>query len=572
MRTSTFRPQYDVIVIGAGISGLTAAGLLSRAGLSVCVLEMDARPGGYLAGFRRKDFRFDSAIHWLNQLGPDGLVTRVFDVIGPDHPTARTQRRIKRYKGDSFDYLLTDKPDDLKEQWIRDFPGDRAGIERFFRDAKKIGGAFEGMGSFFRTEESKGPLGKVLHLFTKLKFALPFIPHLRYSGPEGIKKGLSKYFKDERLHRIFSSEMDLLSCLVPIGWAYYGDYQLPPVGGSQVFPEWLAHVIASYGNEIHYKCRVHEVLLTDGRATGVRLTQNNTTHHLRAKQVVGACDVEALYERMLPADAVPAALKKKLHEAKLYPSSVTVALALDRPTQDFGFGEEMIYLSNDGVPRERQCDGGPEEVGISILAPSLRDPSMAPDGMGTLTIYIPAEFAAHDQWLTGPGKNGGVDRGDAYEQLKKDYADVLIRRIEERLAPGLSKHVVYCDVATPITHWRYTGNRNGSMMGARPGKENFKAGIAHYRTPVKGLYLGSHWAELGGGVPIAVRAGANTALLVLQDRKHPATATLASFMDGRIGPKEVIASGFFKPYTPNWVRSPTPAEKKRSGRSERSEA
>ena len=64
MRTSIFRPEYDVIVIGAGISGLTAAGLLSRAGLSVCVLEMDARPGGYLAGFRRKDFRFDlSLIH-----------------------------------------------------------------------------------------------------------------------------------------------------------------------------------------------------------------------------------------------------------------------------------------------------------------------------------------------------------------------------------------------------------------------------------------------------------------------------------------------------------------------------
>ena len=89
---------------------------------------------------------------------------------------------------------------------------------------------------------------------------------------------------------------------------------------------------------------------------------------------------------------------------------------------------------------------------------------------------------------------------------------------------------------------------------------------------MKGLYLGSHWAELGGGVPIAVRAGANTALLVMQDRNHPATNTLAAFMDGKIGPKEVIASGLFKPYTPGWVRSPTPAEKKRSGLSERSEA
>ena len=151
MRASSFRSRYDVVVIGAGLGGLTSAAVLSRAGLSVCVLEMDARPGGYLAGFRRKDHRFDSAIHWLNQLGPNGLVTRVFDLIGPDHPTAAPQKRIKRYKGDSFDYLLTDRPDDLKEQWIREFPHERAGIERFFRDALRIGRAFDGLGTFMRT-------------------------------------------------------------------------------------------------------------------------------------------------------------------------------------------------------------------------------------------------------------------------------------------------------------------------------------------------------------------------------------------------------------------------------------
>jgi hypothetical protein len=66
-----------------------------------------------------------------------------------------------------------------------------------------------------------------------------------YAGDEGVKKGLSKFFKDPGLHAIFASEQDLLSCLVPIGWAYFGDYQRPPVGGSQVFPEWLAHVVAS---------------------------------------------------------------------------------------------------------------------------------------------------------------------------------------------------------------------------------------------------------------------------------------------------------------------------------------
>ena len=60
-----FKPSYDVVIIGAGVGGLTAGALLSKAGFSVCLLEKEPHVGGYLAGFRRKDFRFDTAIHWL---------------------------------------------------------------------------------------------------------------------------------------------------------------------------------------------------------------------------------------------------------------------------------------------------------------------------------------------------------------------------------------------------------------------------------------------------------------------------------------------------------------------------
>ncbi len=116
------KDSYDVVVIGAGIGGLTAAALLSKAGLSVCVLEKEPHAGGYLAGFRRSQFIFDTAIHWLNQYGPGGILDRLFMAIGNDHPRAIVQKRIRRYKGDHFDYLLTSNPDEMREKLVLDFP------------------------------------------------------------------------------------------------------------------------------------------------------------------------------------------------------------------------------------------------------------------------------------------------------------------------------------------------------------------------------------------------------------------------------------------------------------------
>lgn len=562
MRKPEFKPYYDVIVIGSGVSGLTSAALLSKAGFSVCVLEMDSRPGGYLAGFRRKDFRFDTAIHWLNQCGPGGLVYKTFQFLGNDFPRPKTQTLIRRMKGESFDYLLTNNPNDLKEQWIREFPHEKKGIERFFKDGKQLGRSFKILGNAYRSMETMSLSEKMAFGFKMLNFGLPFFRHLRFSGEEGMKKGLNKYFKDPRLHEVFGSEQDLLSCLVPIGWAYYSDYQMPPEGGSQVFPEWLSHIVEFFHNDIFFKCRVTKIITENNTSQGVELESRGVHYTVKSKYVIAACDVETLYEKMLPPDAVSESFKEKLRKAPLYSSSMTLSVALDCHPSELGFGEEMIFISKEGIPKNAHTDSNPHTSGISILAPSLRDPSLAPDGQGTLTLYTAADMHYRDNWGAEKDENGNFIRGEKYNQVKEEFAQIIIDRVEA-LYPGLRKHILFYDIATPVTHLRYTGNRNGSIMGARPGKENVKAKIAHHRTPVKNLLLGGHWAELGGGVPIAVKSGANTALLVMKDEKNPAFRLLADYMDGKIGYAEVKSSKLLKTYDNSWVQNPTPADKKR---------
>lgn len=561
MQKLELKPAYDVVVIGAGVGGLTTASLLSKAGFSVCVLEKEPHAGGYLAGFRRKHFRFDTAIHWLNQCMPGGMAARIFDILGSDHPNAVPQQRIRRYKGESYDYLLTNNPDELKEQWQREFPDEKDGIERFFRDAKKLGHAFANFSQIFRTEETMGFFEKMKNKLNLMKFGMAFIPHLGYTGDKGIKKGLNKYFKDERLQKVFSADTELLSCLVPIGWAYYGDYQSPPKGGGQVIPEWMEHIIAFYKNDIFFKCDVQNILLEGDTAVGVKFHHRGNDYEVRSKYVVAACDVETLYNKMLPHDVITEKFRKKLQNADLYSSSVTVAIALNCPTETLGFNEELIHISSEHVSREAHTGGDPWQSEISILPPSLRDKTLAPEGCGTLTLFMPAYMNFKENWLTEKDDQGNYQRNEAYKKLKQEIAEALIQRVEQRIAPGLREHILFYDVATPVTHWRYTGNKNGTMMGAKPGRQNMQGKIAHYQTPVKHLLLGGHWAELGGGVPIAVKAGANAALLILKKEQPAAFKVLAAYMDGKRTPEEVLQSGIFKPYDNSWKQELTPAQK-----------
>lgn len=562
MRGIDPKQHYDVVIIGGGISGLTSAALFSKAGISCCVIEMDNRPGGYLAGFRRHDFRFDSAIHWLNNCGPEGLVTKIFRIIGDDFPKCKEQQAIRRFVSDEFDYLVTNNPDELKEQWIREFPHEKKGITRFFRDAKRIGKSFDRYANLSRTMHSMKWYEFPVYGLKMLRFALPFIPHVRYTGEEKLRKGLNRYFKEEKLHRVFCSEPDVLSCLIPISWAYIHDFQLPPEGGSQSFPEWLMHATQSMGGDIFFKSKVTEVLVENNTAKGVKFNHRGTEHTISSRYVIAACDAETLFEKMLPEPVVPEVVKSRLKTAPLYASAFTVALGIDCPAEALGLGEEIIFLADPSVARKDLGQGDPHLSGIHILASTVRDKSLSLPEHGTITLFIPAWMENNQFWGCEQDEQGNYVRGEAYRKIKEEYAEILIQRVEEKLIPNLRKHILYCDVATPITHHRYTGNKNGTMMGQKPGKENYQGKVASYITPVKHLYLSGHWADLGGGIPIAVKSSINTTLLVLQQEDKKRFRLLANYMDGKIGVQALKDSGLLADYANSWIRELTPAQKK----------
>ena len=285
------------------------------------------------------------------------------------------------------------------------------------------------------------------------------------------------------------------------------------------------------GSQVVLSANVTEILTENDAFVGVRYAKRHKEYEIRAKHLIAACDVEKLYKALLPEKEFTNPFMKKLDSSELYSSSVTISIALNCPAEDLGFGSELTLISNDSSTRDEQSGGDPHKSAISVLAPTVRDKTLSPEDKGTLTLYVPAWMDYEDFWRTERDEKGEFIRTDAYKALKEEYAQVIIERVSKKMCPTLREHIAFYEVATPITYYRYTHNREGSMMGTRPGKINMQSKIAHYKTPVKNVIVGGHWAELGGGVPIATKAAYNASLIVLKELNNAKYKELVSVME-----------------------------------------
>jgi prolycopene isomerase len=544
--------DYDLAIIGGGISGLTAGALAGKLGLKCCLLEKESHTGGYLSGFSKNGFHFDTAIHWLNQFNQNEMVGRIFSLIGSDSPEIQVLNKIHRFKGENYDYTLSNNPDELKQKLITDYPHESKGIVKFFRVAKGMGKGTLAYSKLFRTHESMNFFENLIFKIKLLRFYFPLIKYIFYSG-EGVTKGLNKFFKDKNLHKLYSSEKDLLSCLFPIAWAYHDGYQIPEKGGARVFIHWLKYVNEFFGNDIILNAEVKKLHIENNSCKYINYSNNGDILSVKSKYVISAHDIETLYTRLLPPNIISNKLKEKLQNAVLYSSAFTVNIALNCTTESLGINEELISITKENIQRNDHDSGDPYISDISVIAPSSRDKSLTPEGKGLLTLYIPAYIEYKNYWGTERNENGDFVRGETYNQLKHEVAEILIQRVEKELNIKLKPNILFYDISTPITYYRYTGNKNGTMMGARYGKQNMQAKIAHHQTKVKNLIIGGQWADLGGGVPIAVKSAANAVLLTLKKENKKAFELLANYMDGKISVEKFNSSDLVRDYDNSWT-------------------
>ena len=510
----TSEGEYDAIVVGAGLGGLTCAAYLARNKFKTILLEQYDVPGGYATSFTRisesGDFNCEVSLHssvlgsgharqLLAELGVWDKLTLV------DHPHAWCSR---------FPDLSIDVP---AKCGLAGFEGQLSGL--FPTEAKGLADYFTIWHGVMSETQA---LDKGLPESHKSQFPTLF-PNLWMIHDKTLGQLVNAHVSDPKLKAILTQ-----SC------GYYGlppsqlsaFYYLKPTGDyienggsyvngtSQVLSDSLAKSITDAGSNVLFGAQVDSILTDNGRAIGVKTKDGR---EFKAKAVICNASAPQVFGKLLPKGSVPKEEQSKLDTYTYSPSSLIVWLGLNQDISKQFIHPEVSYYATYDIESNynNALIGNFDKSGFSLMAYDNLVPGYSPPGCSSINIM---SICGYEMWKDLE-KDYLAGKKDQYNKKKQQLTDMLIDLVEERAIPGLSKMIIMSDSATPLTNFRFTLNTAGSLYGYNQSTDNSFMTRLPNKTGVPGLYLASAWGNPGGGFGGALLGGKSAFKDVAQDIK-----------------------------------------------------
>ncbi len=479
-RKSSLR-DFDAVVIGSGIGGLTAAALLARLqGWRVLVLERHWKSGGFTHTFSRPGgYHWDVGLHYVGrEIVTPGLPRDAFQV-------ATAGRLNWQSMPDPFERLC--------------FPGFqfnvRAGRRQFADDLKS---AFphdaQGLGRWFRDVDRASSLVRTL-LFRALvpeaaSRAYEAALHFRFkTAATRTADYLARRFSDPRLIAILGARWGDYG-LPPAESAFFAhamitrhylDGALYPVGSASRIAEAMGRVIREAGGEVRVRSEVSRIIVQHGRARGVRLANGE---EVLSPVVISDAGARNTYLSLLPEEMhVPG--RDFLRQTPPGAAHVTLYLGLSRSPTSIGVRGENLWLydgfDHDALWASRRSIVEGQASHAYLSFPSVKDPEAKAH---TAEIIAMIDTEPFESWQNRGWKRRGAD----YEQVKERISDALLDLVERHL-PGFRELVAYRELSTPLSTIQFTAHPGGAIYGLPWNPTRLRQRWLSARTPVSGLYL-----------------------------------------------------------------------------------
>jgi phytoene dehydrogenase-like protein len=479
--------NYDTIIIGAGLGGLTAGAKLAKSGKKILLIEQHDRPGGCATTFKRKDFTFEVGLHEMDGPHAKDLKVRIFKDLGLDQKvTLLDVPEFYRFVNERYDVVVPHNPEEAQNLLISLFPDDEQGIKTYFHyllNYRKV-----------LPELIENP-GKSLGEFLD--------EHIKNENLKLILLGNLGYFHDDPY------TISLNYYLVAQG-SYYGGKASFVKGGSQKLSDALVEVIEENGGKVLLNHLAAGIIFENNLPVGVNYEnvkgKTKEKYQAFASEVIVNASIPLLADKLLP-QQYGSKLAENIADIKIGASLLTVYFGFKTPLKAIGNKQYSVFLFDPGIKTQRDIlannHSGFDTRGFTLVDYSQVDSDLAPEGKSVGAVCC-IDYLC--DWET-------LDR-KRYLQKKDEVAKAITARCE-KLMPGFTEALEYVEVGTPLTVKRYTLNPEGAVYGFA---QNPDKSADYLKALPENVYIASAWGKFGGGFSGSIYSGYMTAMDIIRKR------------------------------------------------------